>query len=181
MIYDNVLALQEWFRIYKKIPREYFVQKRETNTTWCHIQTRIDNEICTYPPPHDPYTYDQLLPEFKGTIIEEILNDYNAANGKIRMMDKNSTCLVHQDHGHAGEDLEGKYTYFFVFQTNEHSLYIVQPKDKPDFPDDTHYWKAYHWPADGKVHRIASKLKHTAMNGGNTMKIQLQFVSKDDL
>ena len=45
MIYDNVLALQEWFRIYKKIPREYFVQKRETNTTWCHIQTRIDNEI----------------------------------------------------------------------------------------------------------------------------------------
>ena len=183
MIYDYKEALAEWQGISRKLKRypRYFVQKPETNTTWCHIQTDSKNGICTYPPPNDPYTYDILLPEFKGSIIERILDDYNAANGKIRIMGRNSTCPIHMDHGHAGENLEGKYTYFFVMKTNEHSFYVVQPEDSDRLPDENHYWQAYHWKADGRVHRIASIRKHAAMNGGSTMKIQLQFVSKDDL
>lgn len=41
MIYDYKEALAEWQGISRKLKRypRYFVQKPETNTTWCHIQT----------------------------------------------------------------------------------------------------------------------------------------------
>ena len=181
MTYDVERARKEWQEVRKASPKNpikrptYTKEPGYSDALWWQVQTNTQgHRVYNRPMIEDPTSYDVLLPEWKGTIFEEILNDYNAYCARFRIMSPGTTLHVHTD-----EWTPSLYVYFFVLYTNEHSFFLVQKEDKQASP--THAWDAFHYPSDGNVYPTRYDIPHAAFNGGTTPKVNLQFRSKNDL
>ena len=174
--YDIERAIKEWQTVVKGPAKSRIIKKIPgNNAVWGQIHTDKAGHSCYGEPKFGEATdYVELRSEWKGTVFEQILNDYNAYCARFRIMPPNTTLAVHTDGW-----TPSLYVYMFPILTNKDSFFIVQTEDKS--ASFTHAWNAWHHPADGSVYKTRYDIPHAAMNGGTTPKVNLQVRSKDDL
>jgi len=89
----------------------------------------------------------KTVPDYEGTIFEEIMNDWDAYRMRVLCRKKQTTYTVHTD--------VTPFRYHLALITNP-DAYVVYPTHK----------KLFQIPADGYVYRMNTTEPHTVMNCG---------------
>jgi len=111
----------------------------------------------------DERTYGELLPEFKGTYVEEVLNMFKSPYTRVRLVVKKPGALIMP---HIDYDTTYSMRYYIPLQTNEWSFTSVKSKND-DHPE------VRHLPADGGVWFVNPGNLHGAWNLGKSDDIRL--------
>ena len=97
----------------------------------------------------DEYSFKFINPLFKGTVFEEIINEYGGKRARILKMNPKSVYSIHQDWGKR---------IHLVISTNESSYFI--------FPHDN---QVYHIPMDGYLYEADTSKHHTFINAHQSL------------
>jgi len=108
----------------------------------------------------DERNYTELLPEFKGSYIEEVLNNFKSPYTRVRFVVKKpgSFILPHMDY-----DATYSVRYFIPIKTNNWAFTAVERNGEIE----TQNLK------EGKVYFVNVGFKHSAWNFGNSDDIRL--------
>ena len=108
----------------------------------------------------DERNYSELLPEFKETYLEEVLNNFKSPYTRVRLINKKpgSYILPHMDY-----DSTYSVRYFIPLQTNQWAFTAIERDDKVEIQN----LKA------GNVYFVNVGFKHSAWNFGSSNDIRL--------
>ena len=148
--YDLNRVLTEWENVQNSV--KWY---RDTQTA---LQYAEGNE-CQYTDPCGSFTnrvsenvnreqdIDQIVPDYKGTIFENIMNEWGAYRTRVLCRKKQTTYSLHTD--------VNSVRFHLALVTND-TCYVVYPQKE----------KLFHIPADGYVYRMNTHEPHTVMNCG---------------
>jgi hypothetical protein len=121
----------------------------------------------------DERSYGELLPEFKNTYVEEVLNMFKSPYTRVRLIVKKPGALIQP---HIDYDTTYSVRYYIPLKTNEWSYTAV--KGKYDAAPEIQ-----HLPADGSVWFVNPGYLHSAWNLGRDDDIRLVVAcnGQDDL
>lgn len=108
----------------------------------------------------DERNYSELLPEFKGTYLDEVLSNFKSPYTRVRLINKKSGSYIlpHMDY-----DSTYSVRYFIPLQTNPWAFTAVERNDKVEIQN----LKV------GKIYFVNVGFKHSSWNFGNSNDIRL--------
>jgi len=161
--YDIDRVLLEWeylsekVKWYRKAGPQTALQYVEGNTcpytdpcgSWTYRLMNGEGTMLATPrtPVKTEHDIAKTVPDYEGTIFEEIMNDWDAYRMRVLCRKKQTTYTVHTD--------VTPFRYHLALITNP-DAYVVYPTHK----------KLFQIPADGYVYRMNTTEPHTVMNCG---------------
>lgn len=126
--------------------------KGEYRRSFTYIKKMHDNKI------KSETDFDTIVPEYKGTLFEQILKDHEGCRGRILGISSARNLAAH-----SGPSVFGRF-HVALPPTNYCCGFW--------FPN---YGKIYHMPADGHVYWFNSQATHTAINASENLKVRYHF------
>ena len=161
--YDIDRVLLEWENLsekvkwYKKSGPQTALQHAEGNTcphtdpcgSWTFRLMSGEGTMLTTPKNkvNSEHDINTIVPEYKGTVFEDIINDWDAYRMRVLCRKKQTTYSIHTD--------VTPFRYHLALITTP-DAYVVYPTHK----------ELFQIPADGYVYRMNTTEPHTIMNCG---------------
>jgi len=106
----------------------------------------------------DETAINTIVPEYQGTVFEEILKDFNGCRGRVMGLSSGRCYNAHKDgtspYGRYGLALETNYCCGFWYPN---------------------YGKIYYIPADGHVYWVNINSTHSVINASDNLKLRYHF------
>lgn len=120
----------------------------------------------------DERCYGEILPEFKGTYVEEVINMFKSPATRVRLVVKEPDAFIKP---HIDYDTLYSVRYYIPLQTNPWAMTAVKRKGEDA--------EVKHLPADGSVWFVNPGQLHSAWNFGsnNDIRLILSVNGQEDL